>query len=118
MWRYVAGVLALLLLASGGAVLYQRTTIANQKVELTTLTRERDNLKSELATAQVRLQQAQKAQVAAADALSRARAAELELAAVKDWIRGNEDAPIPDWFVDLLVRIGFSVRDPADRGQN
>ena len=109
MWRYVAGVLALLLLSSGGAVLYQRATIATQKVELASLARERDNLRSELTTAEARLKQAQQAQVAAADALSRARAAADELAAVKDWIRGNEDAPIPEWFDVLLRRLGFGL---------
>ena len=110
MWRYLSGALVVLLLVSGGLVLQQRTTIANQKVQMSSLTRERDNLKSELATAAERLLQSQRAQMTTAEALSRAEEASRELASVKDWIRGNEDAPVPDWFFELLVKLGFGLR--------
>lgn len=110
MWRYLSGLMLIALLAASGMVLHQRATIANQAVELSSLTRERDNLKSELATAEERLRQSQRAQMTTAEALSRAAEASRELSAVKDWIRGKEDAPIPDWFFDLLVKLGFSLR--------
>lgn len=115
MFKYVSAGLAVVLVAALAYVQVLDGRIKDRDLQLTTVTRERDNLRSELATAQERLRQSQRAQVAAAEALSRANAASRELASIKDWIRGNEDAPIPAWFDDLLVRLGLSVRpDAAD----
>ena len=110
MFKYVSAGLLAALLASGAYAMWLRNDLAEQKLELAVVTRERDNLQSELTTAKVRLAQSIAAQSVAAQSLARAQAASRELAAIKDWIRGNEDAPVPAWFDDLLVRLGFGLR--------
>jgi hypothetical protein len=112
-FRYVSAALLAALLASGAYVLWLRADLAEQAVQLADVTRERNNLRLELTTAEVRLAQSRSAQKTAADSLARAQAASRELAAIKDWIRGNEDAPVPAWFDDLLVRLGFGLRDSS-----
>lgn len=110
MQKILAIALVLAVLGGGGYALKLRGDLANQALALAVVTRERDNLQSELTTAKTRLAQSQQAQTATAEALRRAQAATVELAAIKDWIRGNEDAPVPAWFDDLLVRLGFGLR--------
>lgn len=117
-WRYVAGGLLIATLAAGGYSLWLRAELADQALDLADVQRERDNLKSELATAQLRIEQSRRANQRAAEALANAAAASRELEAIKDWIGGNEDAPIPDWFNDLLVRLGFGMRDAPGGGPN
>lgn len=112
MFRYVSAALLAALLASGAYTLWLRNDLAEQALTLAQVTRERDNLQSELTTAKLQLAQSIAAQSIAAQSLARAQAASRELAAIKDWIRGNEDAPVPAWFDDLLVRLGFGLRDP------
>ncbi len=110
MWKYLSGAMLIALLSAGAVVMHQRTTIAQQETKMSALVRERDNLKSELSVAAERLRQSQRAQMTTAEALSRAQEASRELASLKDWIKGNEDASIPDWFVDLLNHLGFGLR--------
>lgn len=110
MFKYVSAGLMAALLASGAYAMWLRNDLAEQALELAVVTRERDNLQSELTTAKVRLAQSIAAQSVAAQSLAKAQAASRELAAIKDWIRGNEDAPVPSWFDDLLVRLGFGLR--------
>ncbi len=107
--QILAIALALSLLVGGGYSFKLQRDLVRQRMELMLVTAERDSLQWELTTAKERLAQSQRAQDAATDALKRAQAASRELASVKDWIRGNEDAPVPAWFNDLLVRIGFGL---------
>jgi len=118
MFKYVSAGLAVVLIA---AIVYAQaldSRLQSARADLTSMTRERDNLRSELATANARLAQSQIAQDVTAAALQRAQAASRELASIKDWIRGNEDTPVPAWFNSLLVRLGFGLRDPASGGQD
>jgi hypothetical protein len=112
MLKYVSAGLLAVALASGAYSLYLRQGLAEQELALAVVTRERDNLQNELSIAKTRLAQSIEAQNAAAESLVRAQYATRELAAIKDWIRGNEDAPVPEWFNDLLVRLGFGLREP------
>lgn len=114
MWRYVAAVLLVALLGAGGTVLWLRGTVNSQKVTISDITRDRDNLRSELDIAQRHLAESKRARSVAVQALARAREAQNELEYLKEWIQNEEDTPVPAWFNDLLIRLGFGMRIQAN----
>lgn len=114
MWRYVAAVLLVALLGAAGTAVWLRGTVHSQKVVIADITRERDNLQSELDVAQRHLAESKRARSIAVQALSRAREAQNELEYLKEWIENEEDTPVPDWFNALLIRLGFGLRIQAN----
>lgn len=93
----------------------QHKIVKSQDAQITNLHVQNALLESNLIVAEVRLNDVKTTLKATADALSLAEANSRETEAIKDWVNGQEDADIPDWFIVLLARLGVGLWPDGDR---